>query len=48
MHDIDLEKSRDKIKAAYKASSFTEGIFPEPEAALKQFETQNRLKEELL
>lgn len=34
IHDINLEKSRDKIKAAYEASSFAKGIRPEP--ALKE------------
>lgn len=40
MSDIDLEKSRDKIKSAYEASSFTEGVRPEPEDSLKQFEAR--------
>ena len=40
MCDIDLEKSRDRIKAAYEASAFTEGVCPEPENALKQFEAR--------
>lgn len=34
------KKSHDKIKAAYEASSFTEGVRPEPEDALKQFEVR--------
>lgn len=35
-----LEEYRDKIKAAYEASSFMEGIRPEPEDTLKEFEAR--------
>ena len=40
MQVSELEEYRDKIKAAYEASAFTEGIYPEPEDTLKQFETR--------
>ena len=40
MHDMNLEKYRSKIQTAYKASPFTKGIFPEPEDAVKRFESR--------
>lgn len=40
MQNQELEKYCDKIQAAYESASFTEGICPEPEEALKQFEAQ--------
>ena len=38
MKNIDLEKYNDRIKAAYEASAFTEGIRPETEDDIKKFE----------
>ena len=38
MQNIDLEKYHDRIKAAYEASVFTEGIRPETEDDIKKFE----------
>ena len=35
-----LEGYRDKIKAAYEASAFTKGTRPEPEDAVKRFESR--------
>ena len=40
MPDMNLEKYRSKIQTAYKASPFTKGIFPEPEDAVKRFESR--------
>ena len=36
-----LEEYRDKIKAAYETSPFTEGVCPEPEDAVKRFEARH-------
>ena len=38
MKNIDLEKYNDRIRAAYEASAFTEGIRPETEDDIKKFE----------
>ena len=38
MQNIDLEKYHDRIKTAYEASVFTEGIRPETEDDIKKFE----------
>jgi hypothetical protein len=40
MKNIDLEKYNDRIKAAYEASVFTEGIRPETEDDIKKFEAE--------
>lgn len=40
MQNIDLEKYHDRIKAAYEASVFTEGIRPETEDDIKKFEAK--------
>ena len=40
MCNIDLEKYYDRIKAAYETSVFTEGICPETEDKIKQFEAK--------
>ena len=40
MHDMNLEKYRSKIQTAYKASPFTKGTCPEPEDAVKRFESR--------
>ena len=40
MCNIDLEKYHDRIKAAYEASVFTEGIRPETEDDIKKFEAK--------
>ena len=40
MCNIDLEKYRYRIKAAYEASVFTEGIRPETEDDIKKFEAK--------
>ena len=39
MSNIVLEKHFDRIKAAYEASVFTNGIRPEPEDNIKKFES---------
>ena len=38
MCNVDFGKHRDRIKAAYEASVFTEAIRPEPEENIKKFE----------
>ena len=38
MCNVILEKYYDRIKAAYEASAFTEGIRPETEDDIKKFE----------
>lgn len=38
MCNIELEKYQGRIKAAYEASAFTEGVRPEPEEDIKKFE----------
>lgn len=40
MCNIDLEKYYDRIKGAYETSVFTEGICPETEDKIKQFEAK--------
>ena len=40
MQNIDLEKYHNRIKAAYEASVFTEGIRPETEDDIKKFEAK--------
>ena len=40
MHDMNLEKNRSKIQTAYKVSPFTKGTCPEPEDAVKRFESR--------
>ena len=40
MCNIDLEKYHDRIKGAYETSVFTEGICPETEDKIKQFEAK--------
>ena len=40
MCNVILEKYYDRIKAAYEASAFTEGIRPEAEDDIKQFEAK--------
>lgn len=40
MCNIDLEKYYDRIKGAYEISVFTEGICPETEDKIKQFEAK--------
>lgn len=40
MQNIDLEKYHDRIKAAYEASVFTEGICPYTEDTVKKFEAK--------
>ena len=40
MQNIDLEKYHDRIKAAYEASVFTEGICPDTEDTVKKFEAK--------
>ena len=40
MCNVILEKYYDRIKAAYEASAFTEGIRPETEDDIKQFEAK--------
>lgn len=40
MCNIDLGKYHDRIKAAYEASAFTEGIRPETEDDIKKFEAK--------
>lgn len=40
MYDMNLEESRDKIRAAYEASPLTKGVRPEPEDAVKRFESR--------
>ena len=40
MHDMNLEKNRSKIQTAYKVSPFTTGTCPEPEDAVKRFESR--------
>ena len=41
MHDMNLEKNRSKIQTAYKVSPFTKGTCPEPEDAVKRFESRH-------
>ena len=38
MCNIELEEYQDRIKAAYEASAFTEGVRPESEEVVKKFE----------
>ena len=40
MFNIELEKYHDRIKEAYEASAFTEGIRPESEDNIKNFEAK--------
>lgn len=40
MHDMNLGKNRSKIQTAYKVSPFTKGTCPEPEDAVKRFESR--------
>ena len=40
MHDMNLEKNHSTIQTAYKVSPFTKGTRPEPEDAVKRFESR--------